>query len=431
MTVAQVAHRPSGHSLIELMVAMALGLIVAIGFVAAFVATSSSYRTQAQLNLLQESGRFAIDRLSRDLRAANAFYCGRAGAAPTVLASDLLGALHDVTTRWGRAPYPAAPVSPYRFPRFLSMRGYACGKTSCVPAAPATLPAMGRAAGQRVIGADVLTLRYLDPAGGWAVRGAAAIAGSENGAIHHLAIQPAENEPAIADTYQPGDLLMLADCALTQIFSANLQSGGMFYPDAMDAGSNLAQPRMPQSFNAPRLFDVNRDFRTVTYYLQVVNAGDGITTGALMRRENGHASEVVRGVERLDFRYGVQDASGATHHLAAAQVDDGAGGGIACPPMSSDAYGCLWGAVRSIEVHLLLDGQQVQGALGGGAMHYAYSIDGDVVPAAPEAPTRKLRPAEQGFDRRMLRREFGAFVAVRSYPREDDETEGATHVLTP
>ncbi|WP_210427794.1 PilW family protein [Dyella sp. SG609] len=422
MNVPSLERCVRGHSLIELMVAMVLGLMVAGGFVAVFVATSASYRAQTQLALLQESGRYAMARLTSDLRTANAFYCGRAGAVPIVQASGMMGALHDLTTRWGHAPYPSSPAAPYRFPPFLSMRGYDCGRTSCVPAAPPDLPAMGRTAGQRVIGAGMLTLRYLDPDSGWAAGGAAAIAGSVGGAIHHLVIQPAADEPAIAEVYQPGDLLMLADCPLAQIFSANLQGGDTFYPDAPETGRNLAMPRMPPSFNAPRLFDFNRDFRTVTYYLQVVDAGDGVTTGALMRRENGSASEVVRGVERLDLRYGVEDAAGATRYLAAAQVDDRAGGSIACPQLPSDSvdddYGCLWHAVKSIEVHLLVDGQQVHAASGADATHYAYSIDGDQRPAAPEAATRKLRPAEQGFEPRMLRREFSALVALRSYRPE-------------
>lgn len=422
MNMPPLPCRMHGLSLIELMVAMVLGLMVAGGFVAVFVATSASYRTQTQLALLQESGRYAMARLTRDLRMASAFYCGRAGAEPTVQASGLIAAVHDVTTRWGHAPYPSSPALPYRFPRFLSMRGYDCGRTSCVPAVPSGLPAMGRGAGQPVIGADVLTLRYLDPAGGWTVGGAAAIAGSVGGAIHHLVIQPGADEPAIAEVYQPGDLLMLADCPLTQIFSANLQGGDTFYPDALETGRNLALPRLPPSFNAPRLFDFNRDFRTVTYYLQVVDAGDGVTTGALVRRDNGNASEVVRGVERLDIRYGVEDATGATRYLAAAQVDDRAGGSIACPQLPSDVvdddYGCLWRAVKSIDVHLLVDGQQVHAASGSGATHYAYSIDGDQRPAAPEAATRKLRPAEQGFDPRMLRREFSVLVALRGYRPE-------------
>jgi len=413
-------HRAAGLSLVELMLAMTLGLIVASGFISVFLATSGSQRTQHQLALLQESGRFAMDRLTQDLRMAHVSYCaqgdGKDGVlrrAPTVQANALLGALHDVTTRWGSAPYPAAPAKPYDFPPFLAMRGYDCAKVICRPAAPVGLPAMGHAPGQRVVGADVLTLRHLDTAAGWQL-GSGAIAGNADRTIHHITIQPSEDEPSVADIHLPGDLLMLADCAQAQIFAANLQGGDTFYPDAIETGRNLAVPRLPPSFTALRLFDFSHDFRTVTYYLQVVDTGDGASTGALMRRENGLASEVVRGVERMDFRYGVEDADGATRYLAAAQVDDRAGGIVACPAELGDDHGCLWGAVKSIEVHLLLDGQQVHGGLAASALRYAYSMDGDIAPAAPDAASRVVRPAEQGFDNRMLRREFSTLVAVRN-----------------
>jgi type IV pilus assembly protein PilW len=56
----QLAQR--GVTLIELMVAMLLGLIVAGGIVTVFSSTSSSNKAQTQLARLQEEGRFAIGR---------------------------------------------------------------------------------------------------------------------------------------------------------------------------------------------------------------------------------------------------------------------------------------------------------------------------------------------------------------------------------
>lgn len=424
--------RPCGQhgvTLVELLVAMALGLMVAAGIVSVFLSTSDSHRVQSQMARLQEDGRFAITRLVRDLRMANARYCTppsgvhsaddepRPTRAPMVQASGLTEALSDLTTPWGSAPYPSRPTSPYRFPPFLTMRGYQCGKASCTPRAPASLPPPGKENGRRVVGADVLTLRYLDISGGWALGGASTASVTADGLLHHVTVAPGQGEPAIAEVYQAGDLMMLADCSDSQIFSANLQ-GSAFYPDASDTGLNLATPVMPPQLSAPRLFDFNRDFHTATYYLQVVELGDGSATGALMRRDNGEASEVVRGVERLDFLYGVEDAGGGTRYLTASEVDDRAGGTIACPPAPpdtpGDGYGCLWRAVKSIEVHMLVSGQQVHGTLTADEQRYAYSIDGDTAPMAPDHAGRAVAPAEQGFDHRMLRREFSALVSLRN-----------------
>ena len=420
----------AGVTLVELLVAMALGLLVAAGIVAVFLSTSGSHRMQSQLARLQEDGRFAITRLTRDLRMAGAQYCAPSGASgaddasrvpprvPTVYANGLMDALSDLTTRWGSGPYPDRPTRPYGFPSFLWMRGYQCGKASCAPRAPDSLPPPGKTAGRRVAGADVLTLRYLDTSAGWALGGASTISGTAEGALHHVSVVPGQGEPAVADRYRAGDLMMLADCSGSQIFSANLQ-GNAFYPDGPETGLNLATPSAPQGLSAPRLFDVNRDFHTVTYYLQVVDIGEGVTTGALMRRDNGETSEVVRGVERLDFLYAVEDAGGGTRYLTAREVDDRGGGTIACPPAPPDApegdYGCLWRAVKSIEVHMLMSGQQIHGTLSANEQRYAYGVDGDTGPRAPDHAGRAVTPAEQGFDHRMLRREFNALVSVRSH----------------
>lgn len=152
------SNRQAGVTLIELMVAMVLGLLVSAGIVTVFLSTSNSNRAQTQMARLQEEGRFAITRLSDDLRMANGQYCDNTGGvasntgsnglymdglrSPKVYAKGLLGALSDVTTQWGD-PYPVEPIAPYYLPAFLSMRGYDCNATTCTPDVPASfLPAM-------------------------------------------------------------------------------------------------------------------------------------------------------------------------------------------------------------------------------------------------------------------------------------------------
>src|SRR5665213_3217562 len=105
----QVPSSQHGVTLIELMVAMVLGLLVAGGIVTVFSSTSSSNKAQTQLARLQEEGRFAITRLGSDLRMANGLYCNNSGGvaetasngtmldqlrSPTVFATNLI----DVVT---------------------------------------------------------------------------------------------------------------------------------------------------------------------------------------------------------------------------------------------------------------------------------------------------------------------------------------------
>jgi prepilin-type N-terminal cleavage/methylation domain-containing protein len=67
-----------GMTLTELLVAMVIGLFLIGGVVYAFVASFSSFRMNDNMARLQENGRFALDRLERDLRMVGHTGCARA-----------------------------------------------------------------------------------------------------------------------------------------------------------------------------------------------------------------------------------------------------------------------------------------------------------------------------------------------------------------
>ena len=436
--------RCAGASLTELMIAMALGLLVGAGIVAMFVSTSDSRRTQEQLARLQEEGRFAITQIRQDLSMAGAQYCtGTGGAArasaagpyldelraPTVYASDpnaLMSALSDVTTPWGGA-YPAAPSEPYSLPSFLAMRGYDCTTSACTPVEPSNkrnpngfdIPIMGKAKDRRVLGASVLTVRYVNPVGGWAIAQDGAGKGSTlvshaDGSIG-IRIRPQSKEANLKQVKNDPPLMMLADCSSAQIFATTHIGSG----EPTSTGGNFVQPHMFQHMAAPKAFSVGRDVQTVTYFLKVIDNGDGAghTTGALIRRVNGTSQEIARGVERLDFRYGVQQADGHVRYFTAEQVDHSTRADCPAVPLpihGSNDRGCLWRSVSLIEVDLLMTGQIPLYSLKPGELAYSYAADGLFEPRAPNDPGRKIMPAQQGFPLPVLRREFTAAVAVRN-----------------
>ncbi|NOY63640.1 MAG: prepilin-type N-terminal cleavage/methylation domain-containing protein [Gammaproteobacteria bacterium] len=63
--------RQTGVSLIELLIAAAIGAILLAGLWQVFVSNKRSYLIQEELSRLQESGRLAISALSTDIRASN------------------------------------------------------------------------------------------------------------------------------------------------------------------------------------------------------------------------------------------------------------------------------------------------------------------------------------------------------------------------
>lgn len=61
-------YRARGLTLVELMVSMTLGIVLLGGLVSIFVQNKTTYQMQSGLGALQESGRYAIARISRDIQ---------------------------------------------------------------------------------------------------------------------------------------------------------------------------------------------------------------------------------------------------------------------------------------------------------------------------------------------------------------------------
>lgn len=473
MIASVLSRRQSGLTLIELMVAMVLGLLVAAGIVTVFSSTSSSNKAQTQLATLQEQGRFAIARIKLDLGQINSQYGGNTGGnasqstsatglpyldglrSPMVYAHSttsalLTGALYDVSTNWGglsggTIAYPTEPTSgPYSMPSFLWLRGYDCTTTACTPVDPSVttnatsgfaIPASGTAVGSRVIGSAVLTMRYLNTNNGWAIEPAgSSITGSTitpdptvSNSLKTINLAPMSGEQPVS-YIKTNDLIMLANYSSTEIFAVTGQGTATLTPST----ANYSPPAAMVGMNAVKVFDLNRDFQTVTYYLKVVQLSNGTTTGALMRRVNGDDSanhggsedELVRGIERLDFKYGVLDSNGEIHFLTASQVDtatDAGGNAITCPPGESNPVttgaikGCLWRAVQSVEVDLLMDGQVPLYTLTADEEEYTYSFDTATTALAAPSSHAVKPSSDQGFPDQLLRREFTAMIALRNF----------------
>jgi type IV pilus assembly protein PilW len=418
-----------GFSLVELMIAMALGLLLTAGIVSVFAATGKASSVQMRMARLQEEARYAVGRMGEDLGMAGAQYCSNGGGLATARTwayqDDLRSPLSYMPAADLRLPdnsvtLATAPTAPFALPSSFYMRGYQCSTTACRPDVPTAIaPAMGSGAGSRVRGADVLTVRYLGGRG-WAVRA------DDASPLTPFDIVPSAGDPPL-DTFAAGDLALLADCAQAQIFPVT-RAGTRFTPETGFPGF---RPAGVDTRSDVRLFDFNRDFVTVTYYLKLVadadpDAPSGHRVAALMRKVNGDAAqEIARGVERMDFVYGVENDEGGTLYLTADQVDagvDAAGRAVACPPQppaSATTAGCLWRAVKTIELHLLVNSSDELPTLTAGELAFGYSCDGSAtctgaaVVAPPAAPL--TAPLDNGLGRRLLRREFTSVFSVRNY----------------
>lgn len=133
MTSGLSPSRPEqGFTIVELMVALALGLVITTALVYVFIANNLSYRVQTGLARAQESGRFAVDFLARDIRMA-----GFNGSCLT---------RGDIVKNTLNAGYPSSIST--------SVQGYDAAAGAWSPALDASIAARSPSTGS-----DILTLR--------------------------------------------------------------------------------------------------------------------------------------------------------------------------------------------------------------------------------------------------------------------------------
>lgn len=70
------ARQQQGLSLVELLIAITLGMVAVAGAISIYLANRTSFRTVEGAARLQENARFAVDYLGRDLREAGGIVCG-------------------------------------------------------------------------------------------------------------------------------------------------------------------------------------------------------------------------------------------------------------------------------------------------------------------------------------------------------------------
>lgn len=93
-----------GFTLVELMVAMVLGLIVIGGVVSVFLSNQQSYRANQALGEVQDNSRIAFELMARDLRDAGMTGCGNTDRVANVLTSGPNGTGTQAWwANWGHA----------------------------------------------------------------------------------------------------------------------------------------------------------------------------------------------------------------------------------------------------------------------------------------------------------------------------------------
>lgn len=150
----------AGISLVEMMIAMVIGLVLMLGVIQVFSASRTASMLAEGSARAQENGRFAMDFLQRDIRMAGHFGCVndqahfvRGEGDPAINTVAVSGSGHPLDFSISVQGYEAPNTKP---PGTLTL-----GDTWAVPV---NLPAAITKLNPRG-GSDILVLRYLAPEG--------------------------------------------------------------------------------------------------------------------------------------------------------------------------------------------------------------------------------------------------------------------------
>lgn len=144
---AEARKRQGGVSLVELMVAVVIGLVLLAGITQLYLGSKRSYTALETLARLQENGRYAIDVLARDLRRAG-YWGGNADISmPATAGSEGPYTPPDNTCNTGDSTWG----------RMVDRRVFGIDRESSGAGYGACIPAAAHPAG------DILVTRYTSP----------------------------------------------------------------------------------------------------------------------------------------------------------------------------------------------------------------------------------------------------------------------------
>jgi type IV pilus assembly protein PilW len=294
-----------GFSLVELMVAMAIGLVLTAIMTSVFLSSRGATRRQGQLTEIQQSVRVAFEYLTFDARAAGHRGCqtGRTSGFVNTLNANALATSYGQGVEGYEYPLTGdAFTMSSNYPTNAAATEWAVNMAN--PAGINTIPyadIVGSASGAGLTpGSDVLVIRT---AVGAPIRLAAntgspvvsSLTIENNGAGGTCPDGVAKVSGLCANSHA-----LVASCTESRVFSVASIAGTVLTPS-----TNLSVPPTgPFTAATAEVFPMH----TIVYYVARSSTG---TTTSLYRRvfdgtvAGGQADELIEGVENLQVRYGV------------------------------------------------------------------------------------------------------------------------------
>ena len=297
---ASAAH---GFSLVELMVALLIGIIISIGVVQIFSATRSTYQLDEGLARAQESGRFALEFLSQDIRHAGYLGCSR---DTTLIPFNFLATPSD----------KRLPIAGVRGVEFNATGINATHYTAASPANTTAgwIPALNvifPTIGGALPGTDVIAVQRM-------------VANTWTLVPPYIDLDNIFLDPAYAAKVKRNDVMLVADCHKAAAFmvtditptgvishtaGAGTNRCGRWEANFDSTTPNAASASCTNVFDNPVPSTVLGTIETVVFFVAIDTPGSGrptlfksaiSPTGAA-----GPAQALVEGVENFQVLYGV------------------------------------------------------------------------------------------------------------------------------
>jgi type IV pilus assembly protein PilW len=314
----------AGVSLIELLIALAIGSLLILGLVQVFAASRTAYQLSTGLARAQENGRFALDLLQRDVRMAGHSGCVNDQArflpenvtpSRPALVSTFLTAANQASGNYAQPGLHGA----LRFDKAIEAYeavGTATGETLVLPAtftaaltsgewSPALPAQLFSDLNRPVPGSDILILRNFSPTGAQVT----SFTAGDPATILFEAAHAARLSEGVAEPH----LLALADCMGAAVFKADyvtLGAGSMTV--ASGAGNVTPLGTLPLAAGQAMLYRAD----SLVYYVGL-NAQDVpamyrlrylMTAAGAVQAVN---EELVEGIESIQLRFGQDSFTGA------------------------------------------------------------------------------------------------------------------------
>jgi type IV pilus assembly protein PilW len=358
--------RQRGLSIIELMVSVAISVAVLSALSYVYVGSRGAYRTNEALARVQETGRFALEWIARDLRAAGFMGCLSRGVVPVFYSNPKPATLPSNRTLFGYEDGAGFVTSGYKPTSLTYVRG------------------------------DVVLIQAID----FTPRALVV----EDTDVVNANIR-VDNNPG----FEPDEFLIVTDCeraavfTLTNTFPANTLTHGGNSNGGLETSNHLINPPFRASSRAfvarfsasPKGYFIGRNRAGRPSLYRMTGAGAGAA-----------AEEVVENVEDLDFLYG---------------VDTNNDGSVDAYMKADGMTEAQWDQVLSVRVSLVVmssealaetRGQAVSAAIAGGQVVYVRDEDGDSVADAQPANVSAAR--RDANSERSLRQVFTTTVALRN-----------------